>query len=148
MFPCRPKSPLLLSQVFRMKLKIAEDVSAEIKSHYLFKSISVRPSFKAAAVYSYPRWENATFSQNITLKPLKIFVSESSCLAAMMPCRYDFAHYTQNNTHSCEDTRTCGSRMVNGTSQAMCLAKLSSNSKVRLTVSIFGGYVPLTVLIF
>ena len=124
MFPCRPKSPLLLSQVFRLKLKIAEDVSAEIKSHYLFKSIPVRPSFKGAAVYSYPWWENATSSQNITLKPLKMFVSESCCLAAMMPYRYDFAHYTQNNTHSCEDTRTCRSRVVNGTSKAMCLVEL------------------------
>lgn len=67
--------------------KITGDLAAEIKSNYLFKSILARPSFKAAAVYSYPWWENTTSSQNITLKPFEMFVSGSNCLAAMMPYR-------------------------------------------------------------
>lgn len=67
--------------------KITGDVATEIKSNYLFKSILARPSFKAAAVYSYPWWENATSSQNITLKPFEIFVSGSNCLTAIMPYR-------------------------------------------------------------
>ena len=67
--------------------QITGDVAADIKSHYLFKSILARPSFKAAAVYSYPWWENATSSQNITLKPFEIFVSGSNCLAGIMPYR-------------------------------------------------------------
>lgn len=67
--------------------KIFGDVAEEIKSNHLFKSILARPSFKAAAIYSYPWWENSTSSQNITMKPFEIFVSGSNCLALMMPYR-------------------------------------------------------------
>lgn len=63
------------------------DVATEIKSHYLFKSILGRPSFKAAAVYSYPWWENATSSYNMTLMPFELYISGSTCLSLMMPYR-------------------------------------------------------------
>lgn len=68
--------------------EIDGDVAAEIKSNYLFEAVLARPSFKAAAIYSYPWWVNATSSHiNITLKPFEIFIAGSTCLDWMMPYR-------------------------------------------------------------
>ena len=67
--------------------EIDGDVAMEIKSNSLFKAILARPSFKAAAIYSYPWWANATSSHNITLKPFEMFTTGSTCLVDMMPYR-------------------------------------------------------------
>ncbi|KAJ7330578.1 hypothetical protein OS493_022191 [Desmophyllum pertusum] len=66
--------------------EITGDVAAEIKSNPLFEAILPQPAFKAAAIYSYPWWENVTSSHyNLTLKPLEIFRSGATCLVNIMP---------------------------------------------------------------
>ena len=68
--------------------EITGDVAAEIKSNPLFEAILPQPAFKAAAIYSYPWWENVTSSHyNLTLKPLEIFRSGATCLVNIMPYR-------------------------------------------------------------
>ena len=67
--------------------EISGDVAADIKRNVFFKSILADSAFKAAAVYSYPWWENITSFHNLTLKPLQIFFSGASCLVTIMPYR-------------------------------------------------------------
>ena len=67
--------------------QISGDVAADIKSNYLFEAILPRSAFKAAAIYSYPWWENNTSSHNLTLKPLEIFRTGATCLVSIMPYR-------------------------------------------------------------
>ena len=67
--------------------EISGDVATDIKSNYLFKAILPRPCFKAAAIYSYPWWENNTSAHNITLKPFERFFTGATCLGAIMPYR-------------------------------------------------------------
>ncbi|KAJ7337285.1 hypothetical protein OS493_010142 [Desmophyllum pertusum] len=59
--------------------EITGDVATEIQTNY---------QFKAAAIYSYAWWENATLSHNITLKPFEIFTSVMTCLSWIMPYRH------------------------------------------------------------
>ena len=68
--------------------KITGDVASDIKSNYLFQSIHPRSAFKAAAIYSYPWWENTTSSYNLTLKPSEIYRTGATCLVSIMPYRY------------------------------------------------------------
>ena len=69
--------------------EITGDVAAEIESNPLFEAILPHPAFKAAAIYSYPWWENVTSSHyNLTMKPFEIFRSEATCLVGTMPYRY------------------------------------------------------------
>ena len=67
--------------------KVSGNVAAVIKRSYLFKAVLPRSAFKAAAIYSYPWWENNTSSQNVTLKPFEIFRTGATCLVAIMPYR-------------------------------------------------------------
>ena len=73
-----PESPLK---------ELIGDMASEIKSNRLFMSILNQPCFRAAAIYKYPWWENATSSHNITLKPWERYVSLSTCLTQTMPYR-------------------------------------------------------------
>ncbi|KAJ7330579.1 hypothetical protein OS493_022192 [Desmophyllum pertusum] len=66
--------------------EITGDVAAEIESNPLFEAILPHPAFKAAAIYSYPWWENVTSSHyNLTMKPFEIFRSGATCLVGTMP---------------------------------------------------------------
>ena len=67
--------------------KISGDVTADIKRNVFFEAILADSSFKAAAVYSCPWWENITSLHNLTLKPLERFFSTAFCLVSIMPYR-------------------------------------------------------------
>lgn len=68
--------------------EISGDLAADIQRNVFFEAILPIPAFKAAAVYSYPWWENITSLHNLTLKPLERFFSAASCLVGIIPYRY------------------------------------------------------------
>jgi len=66
--------------------EISGDVAVDIKRSVFFETILADSSFKAAALYSYPWWENITSLHNLTLhKPFEIFFSAASCLVSITP---------------------------------------------------------------
>ena len=67
--------------------EISGDLAADIQRNVFFESILPLPAFKAAAVYSYPWWENITSLHNLTLKPVERFFTTASCLVNVMPYR-------------------------------------------------------------